>query len=66
MTSGGDNIKGTIYGNRLPRVRRWKNVGSHCPRQWLSIYRAVNHPCLIKNDAKCKVYSSGTLATKVL
>jgi len=47
-------------------VRRSKNVGNHCPRQWLSIYRAVNRPCLMKNKTKCKLYGSGTLATEVL
>jgi len=23
------NIKGAIYGNRLPKLRKWKNVGNH-------------------------------------
>jgi hypothetical protein len=66
MKSGGKNMKGTIYGNRLPRGTQVKNVGNHCPRQWLSIYRAVNHPCFMKNDTKYKLYNSGTLANKVL
>ena len=25
-------MKGTIYGNRLPGVRKWKKVGNHCYR----------------------------------
>ena len=24
-------MKGTMYGNGLPGLRKWKKVGNHCP-----------------------------------
>ena len=29
-------MKGTIYGNRLPRGTQLKKVEKHCPIQWVS------------------------------